>query len=71
MTSINIKGYTNEKAKKLVTIAYYTILNRPPDSSGLAHFTKLLTSGKFDETDLSYALFTSKEYQSKFIKQVK
>lgn len=53
------------KAKQIVTIAYYTILNRPPDSKGLEHHAKLLVNNTMDEIDLAYALFTSKEYQSK------
>lgn len=53
------------KAKQIVTIAYYTILNRPPDKQGLEHHAKLLMDNKIDEIDLAYALFTSKEYQGK------
>lgn len=50
------------KARKLVTIAYYTILNRAPDKSGLEFHAKRLSNGSCDETDLYYDLFTSKEY---------
>lgn len=52
------------KARKLVTIGYYTVLNRAPDSAGLKYWSEQLRDGKIDETDLYYAFFTSKEYQN-------
>lgn len=52
------------KARKLVTIAYYTVLNRAPDTTGLNDWARKLSSGSIDETDLYYAFFTSKEYQN-------
>lgn len=57
MSSLNIT-----KARKIVSIAYYTILNRAPDEDGLKYWSNLLVAGKIDETDLSYSLFSSKEY---------
>ena len=52
------------KARKLVTIAYYTVLNRAPDSAGLNDWARKLSAGSIDETDLYYSFFTSKEYQN-------
>lgn len=58
MAKINIT-----KARKIVTIAFYTILNRKPDEQGLNYWSKILSNGTIDETDLYYSLFTSTEYQ--------
>lgn len=59
------------QARKIVTIAYYTVLNRKPDDSGLKSWSNDLVSGKITETDLYYGLFTSKEYQLLLEKQNK
>ena len=52
------------KARKIVSIAYYTVLNRAPDSAGLNDWAKKLSAGTIDETDLYYSFFSSKEYQN-------
>ena len=57
------------RAKKIVTIAYYTVLNRAPDKSGLNTWSAQLRDGKMDDIDLYYALFTSKEYQDSLKKK--
>lgn len=56
------------KARKVVTIAFYTVLNRAPDSTGLKYWSEQLRDGKIDDIDLYYGLFTSKEYQQKMKK---
>lgn len=52
------------KARKVVTIAYYTVLNRKPDHLGLNSWANKLRDGIIDEVDLYYELFNSKEYQN-------
>lgn len=62
---------SKDRAKKIVTIAYYTILNRKPDNSGLTTYTNKIISSGWDDVDVAYALFTSKEYQDLLKKQKK
>ena len=65
-----MKNVNKIKANRIVTVAYYTILNRKPDKNGLTHFSKkLISDPDYDETDLAYDLFTSAEYNMNLIKE--
>ena len=60
---------TLARAKKVVTIAYLTILDRNPDKQGLEMWSKKYASGEIDDIDLAYSFFTSNEYQKRFKKK--
>lgn len=65
-----MKEISKTRANKIVTVAYYTILNRKPDPAGLKFYSnRLLLDPDYDETDLAYNLFTSSEYNMNLLKE--
>lgn len=62
---------TLARARKVVTIAYLTILERNPDKQGLEMWSKKYANGEIDDIDLAYNFFMSAEYQARFKKESK
>ena len=65
-----MKNVNKIKANRIVTVAYYTIMNRRPDKAGLTYYSKkLITDPDYDEMDLAYDLYTSTEYNMNLLKE--
>lgn len=54
-----------ENAKKYVTQVFNALLNRPPDPTGLATYTRALTQGDLTASRLITTLMESDEYKAK------
>lgn len=54
-----------ENAKKYVNQVFNALLNRPPDSAGLATYIRALTQGDLTASRLITAIMESSEYKSK------